>query len=432
MKRRDFLRAGATAAAASSLFPWLSKANAQPTRLPRLILFWTPHGTVWNHWRPTSGVTNSMILAPLARHQTKINVLDGIRIWDAYDHRVPHTYDMPAMWSGSPIDTDADDYTRMDHGVSFGWNLGKSVDQEIADRLAVSNPFRTLELGVGCGNAHPATRMIYTGAGMPRHPLDNPGRAYDQVFMGFEDPEPDLTALRRRSVLDAVIGDLGAVRTRLGASDRIRLEAHESSLREIEMSLGTTDPVMCTVHDRPMGSGLDLTIDQQSQLLATSIACERTRIASMQVRIADNDGSLYEWAGITSGGHHMTSHDQSTTAQDNLAALYTWYAERFAYLLDLLDAIPDGDGVSVLDNSFVVWGSEIGVGWNHDVSNVPFVVAGGAAGRMSGGRYMDLRGMDLQHNRILVDCLRAMGIDDVPTYGSTDNGTGGVPGLLSV
>ncbi|MEM9074928.1 MAG: DUF1552 domain-containing protein, partial [Myxococcota bacterium] len=294
-----------------------------------------------------------------------------------------------------------------------------------------THPFRTLELGVGTTGAHPATRMIYTGAGMPRHPLSHPGRAYDQVFMGFEDPEPDVSALRRRSVIDTVVEDLTSLRGRLGAADRARLEAHEASLREIELSLGTTDPGTCTLHAPPMGSSLAVTIDQQSQLLATAIACERTSIASMQVRIADNDASLYPWVGIDTGGHHLTSHDQSTTAQGNLADLYRWYAERFAHLLDMLDAIPDGDGFSVLDNSFVVWGSEIGVGWNHDVSNVPFVVAGGAAGRMVGGRHLDLRGMNLQHNRVLVDCFRAMGVGDVSTWGSTDNGSGGVPGLLT-
>ncbi|MEM9074023.1 MAG: DUF1552 domain-containing protein, partial [Myxococcota bacterium] len=182
MSRRRFLRSGMAAGAASALFPWLGRAQAG--RTPRLILFYTPHGTVWDRWRPGASPTDSMILEPLARHEHKLCVLDGLRIWDAYDHRVPHTYDLPALWTGSPIDTEASDYTRVDHGVSFGWNLGRSVDQEIATRLAVTHPFRTLELGVGTTGAHPATRMIYTGAGMPRHPLSHPGRAYDQVFMG--------------------------------------------------------------------------------------------------------------------------------------------------------------------------------------------------------------------------------------------------------
>ena len=152
-----------------------------------------------------------------------------------------------------------------------------------------------------------------------------------------------------------------------------------------------------------------------------------TDIASLQVQKGDNDGSLYGWVGLSSEGHHTLTHDQSGEPQRILGDLYTWYAARFAHLLDRLAATPDGDA-TLLDNSFVLWVTELGRGWDHDIDNVPFVVAGGAAGRHAGGRTLALSG---QHNRLLVSAFHAMGMTDVERFGGADAGSGPIPGLLS-
>jgi len=168
-------------------------------------------------------------------------------------------------------------------------------------------------------------------------------------------------------------------------------------------------------------------IDRQSDLLAAALGCGLTRVASFQLRIADNDNTLYPWVGLDSGGHHTLSHDSGATAQDTLAELYTWYSARFAYLLDRLAATPDSDGRSVFDNTLVIWGSELGRAWDHDISNVPFIFAG-ATDILAAGRY--LSGSVIAHNRMLVTACHAMGLTDVQTHGSLDTGSGPIPGLL--
>lgn len=426
--RRGFLKGVAGLGAAAAVLPWL-EAKAAGDPLPKLILFYTPHGTVWDQWRPSGSETNftlSPILAPLQNHKSGLVIIDGLNIASPYDHRVPHTYDLPALWSGSPIDTTASDFERQDHGVTFGWNTGTTIDQTLATALEPDTPFPTVELGVVCGGSHPATRMIYTGPRSPRQPLDKPDIAFDHLFGSYG--SEGVTKRRREAVLDAARADLGQVRGRLSPSDQLRLDAHETALYELQASLdsGSLD---CDLPDRPPSqTTLETRIDHQIDLMAAALGCGLTRIASMQISKGDNDGSTYPWAGITSNGHHLTSHDRTAPAQADLASLYTWYAGRFARLLDKLAAMPDGDGTSVLDNSIVIWGSEIGIGWNHDVSNVPFVVAGGGMGRVRGGRYLRVSG---QHNRLLVDAAQVMGVPSITSYGSTDNGTGGVPGLLT-
>lgn len=76
----------------------------------------------------------------------------------------------------------------------------------------------------------------------------------------------------------------------------------------------------------------------------------------------------------------------------------------------------------------MLWGTEVGVGWDHRIDNVPFIAAGGAGGRLQGGRYLRLPRQP--HNRLLVDAAHAMGWVDLPRYGMMDTGEGGVPGLL--
>ena len=427
--RRAFLRNAGLAGSALALFPWLSNVARAQERVPKLLLFFTPHGTVWDRWRPTGGERDfalSPILSPLARHRDRMVIVDGIRIESGTSYYIPHTYTMPVLWTGSPIDTAASGFCRMDHGQCFGWNTGVSVDQHIASTLGATTPYDTIELGYRTGGMHPAARMIYTGPAAPKTPLDDPMRAWMTLFGSSV---PDGTAARRARVLSAVREDFGSRRGGLSASDRARLDAHASALDDLERTL-VPPTALCTRPGAPVDINPETAIDRQSDLLAAALGCGLTNVISFQHSIADNDGGLYPWVGRTSGGHHMMSHDSGAAAQATLAELYTWYSARFAYLLDRLAATPDVGGTSVLDNTLVIWGSELGRAWDHDISNVPFIFAGGAMGRLSGGRYLRLSS-PTQLNRVLVTACHPMGLGSTATYGSLDTGSGPLPGLLT-
>jgi hypothetical protein len=433
--RRSFLRAGlaggalVAAGSALALFPWL-RASSAATAPKRLLLFFTPHGTVWDQWRPVGGETGftfSPILSPLEKHRDRLVIVDGIEIKSGTAYYIPHTYTMPILWTGSPIDTATSEFCRDDHMQCFGWNTGVSVDQYIASQLSggeAPTPYSTIELGLGCGGLHPATRMIYSAPGMPRSPIDSPEVAFNTLF-GTISPDQEQAARdakRRKSVLDAVVKDFDSRRGKLSANDKLRLDAHADSIRELELSL----TAVCTSPAPPTNISSETAIDRQSDILASALGCGLTRIASFQLRIADNDNTLYPWVGLDAGGHHTLSHDSGPEAQGKLAQLYRWYSERFAYLLDRLAGTPDVDGRSVLDNTLVIWGSELGRAWDHDISNVPFVFAG-ATDLLRSGRY--LSGSVISHNRVLVSACHAMGLKD-EKYGSLDAGAGPVPGLF--
>ena len=437
--RRTFLRnVGAFGAlgTAASVFPWLAgqKAKAQGGVKPRLVIFYTPHGTVRDRWLP-SGTLNSFtlpqILQPLEPHREHITVVDGLDLGmtpAVRTMRVPHTFDMVSLLTGSDINTTDRDFMRSHFdGTYFGWNLTESVDQAIAHRLpAMATPYRSIEFGIDCGNAAPQSRMSYSGPRIPKHPFNTPLQAYNQLFSDAFEPDRDVTTQRRQSVLDVVREDLEVVSRRLGAVDRARLDRHAGALRSIEDSLLAT--YTCSAPERPPSMDAEFQVDQQLDLLVASLACDMTQVATFQHKRGDNDNSLYPWAGLSSAGHHALTHDESEGALTTLAGVYTWYAQRFAHLLDRLSATDDADGTKLIDNTLVLWVTEIARG-RHSIDNIPVVVAGGAMGRHTGNRFLQTDG---QTNRLLVSAFHAMGFDDVDTFGLADEGSGGVSGLLNV
>ena len=188
-------------------------------------------------------------------------------------------------------------------------------------------------------------------------------------------------------------------------------------------------PVLGNEVDSEKSSNTPVVMDAMISLMAASLSCGLTQFASMQYRVGENDGGyLYDWLGITDQEHHLLTHEPDTNAASRaeLTKIYKWYAEMFGKFLAKLDAVPDGSG-SLLDNSLVVWGSELGKGNTHSFEKIPFVLAGGAGGKLATGRCLRYDGA-LTHNRLLVSVAQLMGVP-LDKFGTTDTGSGGLSGL---
>jgi hypothetical protein len=437
--RRTFLRGLGAAGAVSPFIPLLN-ASAQEAVFPRRLLLWfTPHGTIYDAWKPTvSGASFTLgpILAPLERHKSKLLVLDGMRI-KADGVGAPHTKGPPLLWTASKLAEDMT-FTREDGsgGMYYGWNTGPSVDQVIAAAVGGKTAYRSLELGVRCGGNHPGSRMIYTAAKQPLAPATDPSAVFDRLFADIGKRSADLDRIRadRASVLDVLKAELDSVRLRTGSAERFKLDAHLGAIRDIETALtagvaGCTAPARATRVDPNAVANMPVVMDRQIDILAAALACDLTRVASVQVRVGENDGDTYGFLGNTLQ-HHLTTHagDSDAAARAELIKTYTWYSEKFAYLLDKLAAIPEGNG-TLLDNTLVVWGSELGKGNSHSFDKVPFVIAGGAGGAVKPGRVLPAAGID--HNRLLVSMCQIMGLPEIQTFGNTDVGKGPLAGLVA-
>jgi Protein of unknown function (DUF1552) len=432
LSRRSFL-AGLGASALTPFLPVLNASGQEQLYPKRLLLVYTPHGAVKNAWLPSGSETSftlSRTLAPLERHKQKLVVLGGVNMEDV-GVGAPHTKGLPLLWTGSKL-LDDGTFQRPDGsgGFTYGWNSAPSVDQVIAARLAQATPYRTLEFGVRSGGAGPASRMIYTAAKQPLAPATDPWAQFSRLFTGLS----DRASRERLATVALAQAELKRLVPRIAAVERTKLEAHLDALASVERRLNTRTnackgPSQPAKRDPNAIDNTPLVMGCQLDLVTAAFACDLTRIASLQYSFGDNDGRPYPWLGISDDHHSLThSADSDTASWDKVVKIRAWYAEQFALLLDKLAAVPEGDG-TMLDNTMVVWGSELGVGNTHSFRGTPFVVAGGGGGAYATGRFLNFE-EKVAHNRLLVSMCRVMGLDDVTTFGDTDVGTGPLPGFL--
>ncbi|MDF3069390.1 MAG: hypothetical protein K0R38_4991, partial [Polyangiaceae bacterium] len=343
---RRALLGGLGASAALAPFLPLLEARGQEAQPRRLILWFTPHGTIYDNWKPTGGerdFTLGPILEPLAPHRSKINVLDGLKI-HADGVGAPHTKGPPLLWTASSLKNDMT-FTRPDGsgGMYYGWNSAPSIDQVIAEKLRPTTPYRSLEFGVRSGGNHPGSRMIYTAAESPLAPETNPWAAFKRLIGDIGQTTEQLERIRseRRSVLDVLDGELSALQTKVSSADKRKIDAHLTAVREIEQRLqGSTipcqGPVLGDELDANKASNTPVVMDAMISLMASSLSCGLTNFASMQYRVGENDGGyLYDWLGISDLEHHLMTHEPDTNevARAQLTKIYTWYTQMFAKFL---------------------------------------------------------------------------------------------------
>ncbi len=430
--RRRFLQGAAAAGALSPFVPLLQSEAAGGEFPCRLILLFSPNGTLHERWNPSGSGTDftlSEILEPLEPHRDALNIVEGLQM-TRQGPGGAHRRGIGHLWTGSPL-LEGNEFPS-DNG-NTGWGSGTSVDQFLAQTLRPGTIYPSLEFGVQTNSHSVNSRMIYAGSAQPVAPEDSPQAMFERLFADFEVDTVTLERLRaeRHSVIDSVKSDLDRIKTRAGAEDRQRMELHLQGIREIEERLDAEIPA-CMLPDGTYTGGHNdnaafpavsrAMIDQ----MVTALACDLTRFASLQWSRSVSQ-TRFEWIGINEG-HHSISHygnsDQSMVT--NITAINRWYAGEMAYLIERLASVPEGDG-TMLDNTLVVWGNELSRGNSHGNNPMPFVLAGGAGGQIETGRVLRFDGT--RHNRLLVSLCHLMGATDVETYGSTDNGSGGLAGL---
>lgn len=423
--------------ASAALVPFIPVFETQAADGPplRLCLMFSPCGTIHDAWVPSGSPENftlGPILSPLAAIKDQIIVIDGLR----YNNGGAGNQHMSGpskftcgtgLLSGSEFGGGGE--------ATSGWGAGTSIDQVYAQQSGAETPFASLELGVRVSGSTPRNRLSYAGPNQPIPPENNPTQVFDRLFAEFGQDQATVAKLKaeRRSVLDAVKAQTEALEQKIGTADRHKLQAHLEGLGEIEKRLDLSSNVGDACEVPVLGEGLDhMATDNypavtrlQLDLLVMAFACDLTRSSTFMWN-GSTSGQTFPWLGFNDG-HHDLSHegDSNTDAQNKLIQINAWYAEQFAYFVDRLAQIPEGDG-TMLDNTIVVWANELGKGNSHTHTKIPFVLAGGRNAGIVPGRFLQYDGV--ANNRLLVSVLNALGID-VSSYGELDDGSGPLPGL---
>ncbi len=483
--RRTFLRGlgGITLS-----LPFLEAFAQEAGSLRNFITFLNGQGTCLRNWvtnaatlQDTTSFTLGPVLAPLEPHKSRIVPIFGV------DNKI-HRYHNNGGHVAGPMTLLTGD--AMTKALDANGNLlptaaqpemghedhaaGPSIDQVLAGRLLEPGGYRSIDLAVGPSGVH---HYQYVGQDDPVYSEGDPTVSFQQLFTTTDESVDLLRAERerRRSVLDAVLGNFQSLRSRVGREDKQRLDAHAQKVRDIEQML-QGDPKVCApptlTLERPAwrtfdtvdhgtwseqyNTGYDYRIDDdvsaraQIQILAMALACGQSRVGSIYFANA-HDPFLFRGLTLPNGqsyvdgyeGWHDMVHIGRGTGEgpasedaEGLIAGYRFYAEQFALLLDELASFETASG-TLLDETMVMWTSEFGNGYGHNTDKIPFVF-GGNCGPLGGGRFLQ-RGVPAEYqespytqNQVYTSVLRAFGFDDArfgrqgPDY--DDSGT--LPGLV--
>lgn len=399
-----------------------------PSQAPIFGVFFWANGTPWHAghgatqgeaghpdlWTPStvgSGFTPSTLLAPLAGHP--FSIATGLTPHTEVPPNPPGQEDGHMRGFMVALTSDRPRSEGFDHPSHTLTARRPSIDQIVA-RSEAFHPdgaplFRSLTLGVDTARFHDYghwNAISYNGPNSLNLPVLDPGQLWNYLF----DVPDDLEVLdRRAAVLDAVLEDAKSLRTRLGATDKQRLDAHlehiESIGRRLRQKGGS-----CEAPGMP-GTGTDLLTKTEimGELLAVALQCGLTRVFSFMVT---SPASTHVFANVgATDGMHKTCHDGHW---DRVRDITAFHMQCFARFLDVLAGHVDPMGNSLLDRCCILGTSEYGEGWQHSVAEMPAILAGRASGGLVPGVHVREPGGNF--SKVHVTALRAVGIE-TQSYG---------------
>jgi hypothetical protein len=285
--------------------------------------------------------------------------------------------------------------------------LSTTVDQIIAERVGQTTTFPSIELATedhsshlgSCAGDFLCSYMSTISWRTPTQPLPmeiNPRVVFERMFGGdAATPEERRVRLERNnSILDAVRESVSDLQRGLGAGDRAKLTEYVDNVREIERRIQQTEKRSASLVDIPLTPiGVPESWEEHAklmfELMALAYQGNLTRVVSFM--LARELSTLsYPQIGVADG-HHPVSHNNNVPEQvAKKAKIDIYHLGLFASFLERLRSTPDGDG-NLLDHSMFLYGSGMSNGNQHTHDNLPILLVGGAAGRLTGDRHIRLK-----------------------------------------
>jgi hypothetical protein len=352
-----------------------------------------PHGAIMPQWTPAAegaGFELTPILQPLKPFYNQINVISDLRHANAYGSGATanHNRSAAAYLSGAFAETGAQP------------SLSITVDQIAARKIGQDTPLPSLELTIeepslNCGDGLSCSyrdTISWQGPHAPLPMQNNPQVVFERLFGDGNTAEQRKTRRAQSiSLLDSVVGEAAALQRKLPASDRTRLDQYLSDVREIERRVQKAGQQLSDdLPVPPAPTGVPRDIEEHIKLMydlqVLAWQAEITRVSTF-LMCKELSGATYPKSGVRDAFHTLSHHSNVKDNIDRFATLNTYHVGLFAYFLDKLRTTPDGDG-TLLDHSLVLYGSGMSDGNQHNHTDLPVIVAGGASGRLKGGRHL--------------------------------------------
>lgn len=315
---------------------------------------------------------------------------------------------------------------------------GISMDQVYASSLGDTTPVASLQLGIeggaSIGNCDSGYSCAYSrniswaDAITPLPKLTSPQVAFDLMFGGYDPAATAEEIARRRkyrlSVLDYVEADALALQSKLGKTDRTKLEQYLDGVRDLELRIMNeeNEPVCETGSYSYSFQDFPGHVKVMLDLIVLAFSCDTTRVVSFMLGNGGS-GRSYDFLGIPGAHHDISHHGSDQTLMDQLRTIDTWEMAQFAYLLDRMRLVTEGDS-NMLESSLVYFGSEIEDGNSHSHYNMPIVIGGSACGKLINGQHLNVDNGKV--SELYVTMLQALGVN-ISSFG--DDGSGPLPGI---
>ncbi len=380
----------------------LAKTAAAPKL--RTGFFYMPHGAImWNtahgkdgdRWTPSGSGADfklNTILEPLEKHKQFVTSFSNLE--NKASVASVHKYN-PATWlSGFKPDLKAP-----------GPSMTATIDQIIAGRIGQETALPSMEVSAeadiqavaceaGFGCLYSST-LSYRNANSPLPMEANPRKVFEALFgEGTTPQERAAIVTQKRSILDYIAERTRALQRDLGPGDKVLLDGYLDTVREIERRVALAENRdLSGVKTPEIPLGEQDTFDKQVRLMFDMIAiayqADLTRVASY-IMVGEGTNRTYNHIGVPDSFHPLSHHADHVDRIEKLVKIQRYHVERFAEFVAKLAATPDGEG-TLLDNSMLLYGSNMANSNLHSNYPLPNILVGGGAGVLKkGGRQIEL------------------------------------------
>lgn len=371
----------------------LAQTAAAPSELRRLGYIYMPMGMNPAEWTPKGDTLDQLpsSLQPLQKVKDQVAIISGMELRNAYPGS--HATSNSAFLSAATAKrTESSDYY-----------LGTTVDQIAARHIGQKTQLPSLELAMDllenvgqCDNGYACVYQNYLSWSTPRTPLPaeaHPRIVFETLFGEGGTPADRKAALKRRaSLLDSVTSEMRRFKTQLGTDDRNKVDDYFQSIREIERRIQKAE---ASVDDNPLPdldrpTGVPAQYADHARLMfdlqLLAFQGDMTRVISFQLA-REASTRTYPEIGVPEPHHPITHHGNNPEKLAKIAKVNQFHVSLFAEFLEKMAATKEGNG-SLLDHSLYLYGSGMGDSDAHDHTDLPIIVAGGAAGNMQGGKHL--------------------------------------------
>jgi hypothetical protein len=312
---------------------------------------------------------------------------------------------------------------------------GISVDQMLAARLGQDTMQASLVLGCEQPNTgfHETNFSMAYSSHISWQSAESPVPMEVYPSLAFDSLFENRGSMRNQSILDRVMEHADSLSRQVSASDKAKLDEYLSSVREVERRVVQMRTAKATADARARDrgapvftmprpeNGLPEDIRDHMRLMCDIVAMafqtDKTRIASLLL-CRDLSGLFYPFLDVRDA-HHPASHDDLSDGYERVSR---YYCSQLAYLATRLDAMPEGEG-TVLDNSCLLFLSNMWSGYKHDNMKLPILTVGGLGGELATGRvlnYFDLGNDNRRVCSLYLSLMDRMGVK-LDRFGDADS-----------